>query len=414
MKKKSLDILSFKEALNLALNSAPITKQIETVLLNSALGRVLAEDIYCKKSLPSFNNSAMDGFAINSKDNSKRFKIVATILAGDNQEPILKDGTCYKIMTGAKVPDDADTIIPIEECKEVTNEYITLSNGIKAGQNLRKKGEEKSIGELLISKGERLSEAHIALLSAQGILAIRVFAPLKIAILSTGNEIKEPWQEASEDEIYNANAFGISSLLNRFGFNPSYIGAISDNLKETKEQIANLKGYDAIITTGAISMGEADFLKEAYLSNGLKPLFHGVNVKPGRPTMMGLMQDSFIMAMPGNPLTTMVNTLLLSIPILFKMQGAKAPHFIATYAINGKDFKIKSNRTNLVLGDLQNGKFFATRDNRVGSGMLTPLSTSKAIAIFDEGRDSPKEGELIKVILLNSSPEKESFEAINS
>jgi len=413
MEIRKLDIIGFSEALERAVEAAPVTRRSETVLLDRALGRILAEEVVCRKNLPSFDNSAMDGFAVRHEDAGKRVRVVATIFAGDRPRPMLEPGCAYRIMTGAPVPPDADTVVPIERCRDVEEGAVTLPAGLQEGENLRRKGEEQRIGAVLMERGERLDPARIAMLSAQGILAVTVAAPLRIAVLSTGNEIREPWETADEEEIYNANAFGITSLLERFGFRPSYVGALPDSLEETIGQIARLKSYDAILTTGGISMGEADFLEEAFRANGLEPLFHGVNVKPGRPTMMGRMGESFVMAMPGNPLTTMLNTFLLCLPVLFRMQGSAKPYFPFVTVRNAEAFRARPSRSNLVLGKMEAGRFRAVRKNRVGSGMLTPLMESDCVAVLEEGFEAPGEGEEIKVILFDSFPSERENRAFN-
>ena len=397
---KKLGILSFEEVKNIALQNAKKELSSEVVFLNDALGRVLAEDIEVRKNVPSFNNSALDGFAFRYKDIENKLKIVDTIYAGDEPKEILQKNECYKIMTGAKVPSDADTIVAIEDCLEVSDEYIKVPTHLKKGNALRLKGEELKEGESLFKKGEKITSSLIALLAAQGIPTVKVYKKLSIAVASTGNELKEPWEEANEDEIYNANSFGIIAQLKEYGFEPNYVGVIPDDLDKTVEFIDRLKDYDVIITTGGISMGDADFLEEAFLKNGLVEFFHGVNVKPGRPTMMGQMGKTFVMAMPGNPLTTMLNLLLLSIPVLLKLQGDKNYQLKTVKATNIQEFKFKSNRTNIVLGYYKDGKFKVTRDNKIGSGMLLPLYESNAVMVTKEGQSVMKVGDEVEAVLL--------------
>jgi len=395
----TFDTLSLEEAYQKAMDAARAKAESEIVSLTDALGRITAERIVAKKNLPSFDNSAMDGFAIKASDAGKRLNVARIILAGEVPEASLEEGECYRIMTGAQLPEDVDTVIPIEACEAVTDEAVSIPQEITPGSNFRKKGEELAIGETLFEKGHILRAADIALLSAQGIMALKVIARPRIAVVSTGDEIKEPWEEASEDEIYNANAFGITSLLEGFGFAPSYVGAIPDDAQASQTFIATLKAYDVVITTGGISMGDADFLYEAFLSNGLDPLFHGINLKPGRPVMMGTMGETFVMAMPGNPLTTMLTVHTLSIPILYKIAGAKQCWHTFTYAEFSHDLTLKSGRTNIVIGRLENGVFIPTRNNKIGSGMLTPLSESNTVAYFAEEIATIEREDLIKVVL---------------
>ena len=408
-----LDSLSLQAALEKALEAAPVKKETKIVMIDDALGKVLAEDLYVQKNLPSFDNSAMDGYAFKAADAGKRLKIQRTIFAGEKPAASLKEGECYKIMTGAQVPGDADTIAPFEKCSDVTDDAVTLPAEIQKGANLRKKGEETKVADVLFTKGTPLGYAEIALLAAQGITAVKVFLPLKIAVVSSGNEIREPWEKASEDEIYNANAFGITALLRSFGFDAVYVGSIPDDLDSTISYLAGIKSYDVILTTGGISHGDADYLYQAFVANGMQPLFHGIAVKPGHPTMMGVMRDIFIMGMPGNPLTTMVMTHTLSLPVLFKMQGSVKVHHTATLAKMGQPLNFRGKRSNIVLGNVANDIFTPTRGGKVGSGMLTPLSESNALAYFDENKESVLKNELVKVVLLHDMTRSESFGVIN-
>ena len=395
-----LDSPSLQEALTAALTAAPRKREREIVTLERALGRILAEEIRVRKNMPAFDNSAMDGFAFRHREAGQTLRIAATIYAGEHPEPILRPGECYRIMTGAQVPADADTVVPIEKCSRVTEESVEIPAAIKKGSNLRRKGEELRAGEPLLATGTLLEPSHIALLSAQGIMAVSARVPLRIAVLSTGNEIREPWEAATEDEIYNANAFGILSILERYGFRGEYHGRIPDDREATERVIGELRSYDVILTSGGISMGEADYLYEAFLANGLSPLFHGVNVKPGRPTMMGVMGSTFVMAMPGNPLTTMLNVLALSLPVLYAMQGADRVHHRRYTAVMGEPLRLRGGRSEMVLGSVREGAFYPTRGHRYGSGMLTPLAESDALAIFDEEVLEVGKGETVELLPL--------------
>ena len=408
-----LDVYGFDEALKMALERAVPTRRVETVMLDRALGRVIAHAVVCRKNMPAFDNSAMDGFAVRQADAGKRVTVIGTVYAGDIPSMEVQAGEAVRIMTGAQVPTGVDTIVPIEDAFDVTETSVRLPETLKRGNNLRLRGEEQKKGSVLIEPGVRLEPSHIAMLSAQGIVAVEVAAPLRIAVVSTGDEIREPWEESTDDEIYNANAFGITALLRRYGFEPTYAGSIPDDLEATRAMIADLKRYDVIISTGGISMGEADFLYEAYVDNGMEPIFHGINLKPGRPAMMGVMGGTFVMAMPGNPLTAMVTILLLSLPVLFRLQGAARWHHPYVTAVNTDPFKARSGRTNLVLGELRDGAFHVTRNNKYGSGMLTPLMESNAVAILGESRSGAKAGETLKVVLIGYDAMSDKQEATN-
>ena len=395
---KKLTYLDYKNAVTSSLKNVKITENKEYVPLENAIGRILSKDINCKKNMPAFNNSAMDGFAFKSSDAGKQLKVISVIFAGDNSTIEINDGECCKIMTGAMIPLGADTIIPVEDTVTFDENYMQLPTQVRKGNHFRVKGEEYKEGVSIFNKGEIINSSMVAILASQGITMVEVFVKLKIAVLSTGNELKEPWENADEYQIYNSNSYAIVSMLQEHNFDASYIGVVPDTLKDSIQFIKNLKSYDIVITTGGISMGDADFVAEAFITNGLEVLFHGVNVKPGRPTMMGMMENTYVMAMPGNPLTALINTYLLSLPIIYKSSGATSYYHDFIYAKNTTSFKVKAKRANVVLGNLENGEFHVTQENKYGSGMLAPLTQSNCVMISLDNTDLINEDEIIKVI----------------
>lgn len=403
--------ISLEEAIKKSLELVESSTLIESIPLEKALGRVLSKDIICIKNLPSFNNSAMDGFAIKASDAGKTLTIKKKIFAGDKGEesPLEKD-ECYKIMTGAKVPADVDTIIPFELCTNVSETSVTIPSEVKKGNHLRLKGEEQKEGNTLISKAETINFSHITLLASQGITMVEVIKKISIAVISTGNELKEPWESSDEEEIYNCNSYGIISLLNQKGFEASYCGVISDNLEESSKCISNLKKYDVVISTGGISMGDADFVSQAFKENGLEVAFHGVNIKPGKPIMMGKMDNTIVISLPGNPLPALINTYLFILPVLSKKQGSKAFFHDTTFSMNTQRFEVKQGKVNIVLGKVENGNFKVTRDNKYGAAMITALYESNALLVTKEERASLEVGEEAHLIKFDSDLiEKESY-----
>jgi molybdopterin molybdotransferase len=413
--------LDFNDAISKALKYAKTADLKEIINIENSIGRVIASDVICVKNLPSFNNSAMDGFAIKASDAGKTLKVRKTIFAGDSAEEILEEDECYKIMTGAKVPNDVDTIIPIEDVVAYENDEVIFTSEVKQGACLRLKGEEVSTSEVLFEKGEIVTSSSIAVLASQGLTMVSVYKKVSIAIVSTGNELKEPWENANDDEIYNCNSYAIISLLKEKGFDATYMGVVPDSLEESVKFVSCLKNYDVIITTGGISMGDADFVGQAFLENGLETIFHGVNIKPGRPIMMGTMQkckkldkgQTFVMCLPGNPLTAMVNMHLFSIPVLNKIQGSSYIYHDITTAKNLEEFKTKTGRVNVVLGSCHKGEYKVTRQNKYGSGMITVLHESNSIVVTNEGRAGTEVGDSIKVIKFNCSYLKEQTSIFN-
>ncbi len=396
---KKLTSIPLKEAQKLALNLISNRPLKQWVSISNALNRVLAQDIVCLKDLPAFNNSALDGYAIKHSDCGKRLHIRETIFAGDSVETQLREGECFKIMTGAKIPKDVDTIVAFEDATLLEDGFVQIPKNIKKGNAFRVKGEEIATGETLFKEGLLINSSVLAMLASQGISQIEVYKKITIGIFSTGNELKEPWESANDDQIYNVNSTSLIALFKEFGFEADYCGVIPDNLEQSKLYFSKMKKYDLLVTTGGISMGEADFVEEALLDNGLKALFHGINIKPGRPTMIGKMQDTIVASMPGNPLAAYVNAFLLLIPLAKKLQGnTKYSHEILR-AKMAEDLKLKANRTNLVLGSFREGKFYVTGGNRYGSGMVTPMVQSNALFVIPENRDFITQDEEISLII---------------
>jgi molybdopterin molybdotransferase len=407
------EFVEFNQAFFKALKKAKATIKTEIIAIDNAVGKVVSSDIKVCKNLPAYNNAALDGFAFRYEDRGKRLKVVKVIYAGDVVEPMLGEGECYKIMTGAKVPDDATSLVAIENAIDFDGDFVTVPSDIPLGFAIRLQGEEAKEGDVCLNKGHRVTSSDIAVLASQGITHIEVFKPLSIAVLSTGSELKEPWENAGDDEIYNCNSYGVVSTLKEMGFDARYIKAIPDNLEQTVEFIHSLKSYDVIITSGGISMGDADFVGQAFEANGFEKIFDGINIKPGKPMMVGVMQDTFVICLPGNPLTTLVNLRLFAMPVLLKLQGANRYYHNIQIAQNTNEFKIKPNRVNIVLGTLHNGKFSATMNNKYGSGMITVVAKSNAMLITNTQKTITRADEYVKIVEFDGMFGDEFIDVLN-
>ena len=382
--------MTLELAQNLILEKAKFDGCGELVSLERATGKVLAQDAVAVKNLPSFDNAAMDGYALKFDDFDQPLSIAATMLAGDEAEISLKKGECVKIMTGAKMPINADTVVPFEDAI-LQEGKLSPQSKVKKFNALRYKGEEVKAGEILLKKGEILTPARVMMLAAQGIYCVFVERELKIGIFSSGDEVVEPWQNASEEQIYNANGAGISSLLQSFGFASSYAGIIKDDLESTTHALETAK-FDVIITSGGASKGEADFMKTALLNLGFSELFDGVNIRPGRPSKAFIKDKKIVFILPGNPMAAFLMCFLLVVPFLKGVQLEKFD------AVLSQDVKIKSGRQNIVLGSYCDGKFSVTDNNKFGSGMITPLIKSNAVLVTNESLGELKAGEIVKIL----------------
>ncbi len=409
MQEKNSGLIDFMDAINMATTQTKPTMKTISLPLFEANKMILAEDIVCKKPLPAFDNSAMDGYGVRLCDAGKKSKIVARVLAGDDISGIsIRDGECIKIMTGAPVPPSVEAVVPFENALGVDEDGVSLPQNIKKGMNIRKEGEESKLGDLLLQKGDMLTPAAIGSLASQGIFVVKVFAKPKVAVISSGDEIAEPWEAASAHQIYNSNSSMLMSLCKEKGCEPHYIKLVGDSYEATLEAIRSLKGYDLVLTTGGISMGEADFVGKAFLECGLTPIFKKIALKPGKPTMFGYLGDTAVLALPGNPISAIANFYLFGSIIIAKLTGAKACNIGYVEAINKSGFDIKPSRANLILGSLKNGEFEVFKNNSYSSGMLRPMVESNAFIMTTEGAKRIEAGEKVKVVTLGA-PLSEEF-----
>ncbi|MDA3061561.1 MULTISPECIES: molybdopterin molybdotransferase MoeA [unclassified Campylobacter] len=366
-------------------------KKIE---ISRSLGAILAQDIKARKNVPSFDNSALDGYAYNSEKIGESLQIVEpTIFAGDQKFYEISPNQAQKIMTGAPMPKGANSVLRVEDAY-IKDGFLQIPAIAKAGDGLRKMGEEVREGEVLLSAGERINAAKIMLLAAQGINEIPVRTTPKIAVLSSGDELKEPWESANEREIYNANASGICALLQSENFANDYLGIIKDEADAVREALKNAaQSYDVIITSGGASMGEADFMAQILCELGFSPVFEHIDIKPGKPIKCYHAGKKLVFVMPGNPLAAFILAKIIILPVLKKMVGEnfKAREILAKF--NG-ELKFRPNRINLSLGVYENGYFTPIKSN---SAMIKPLCGATHFMLSKFEQCEQKNGEIVKI-----------------
>jgi molybdopterin molybdotransferase len=304
-------------------------------------------------------------------------------------------------MTGAKMPIGANCVVPFEDAL-FSDDSVAKLPKLKNGDNFRKQAEELKKGDVLLNQGCLLDGVNISLLASNGKAFVDVYDKTRIAIISSGEEIIEPWEDAGSFATYNSNSVAIKSILKDSGFNADYKGVLPDNLEKMIKFIANLKSYDFIISTGGVSMGEADFMKQAYEKNNMKTIFHKINLKPGKPMLFGKMDNSYVFALPGNPMSCILGTLHFILPALRK-SGGYTDCFIAPIKIKNKsDFKVSKYKANIVLGKIENNEFQAIKNNKYNSGMISPIRDANAMAIFHSDIDNVNKDEIINAVFLNS------------
>lgn len=383
------------------LKNINLNQQNEIVPLECALNKELAQDILAQKNAPSFDNSALDGYAAKRADLEQgAIKIIDTVYAGDNRTTQINAKECIKIMTGAKMPLGADCVLKFEDALVQNSDknshqnanigdYIIASKIPKPGDGHRKKAEEIAQNDKILNSGDILTPARIMLLAAQGISHVLVKKQISIGIYSSGNELKEPWQNASEDEIYNANSAGVMALFQSHGLKSSYLGIIKDSLEDTKKALK--ANFDMLVVSGGASKGEADFISKALFDLEFKELFNHVNIRPGKPVKAYFKESKpkLVFVLPGNPMAAFVTAFALILPI-FKQQNEQM-------AIIKEDLKFNSGRSNAILGNVKNGEFTPLNGGKYSSGMITPLAISNAIMFTDYDESEILAGSVKKI-----------------
>lgn len=290
--------------------------------LLDALDRVIAEDIYAPINVPAYDNSAMDGYALNwdTSTSTNKFTIVGQCLAGQFVDTPLQAGEALRIMTGAPLPPCATAVV-MQENTQVTNNQLDVFKPPKANENIRRAGEDIAQGTLILKKGHKLKALDIALLASIGIHQCKVYSRLKVAIFSTGDELTPPGQPLAPGHIYDSNRYGLISLLKRWPVDIIDLGLISDSPEEIEavfEAAANTA--DVIISSGGVSVGDADFTKSILEKLG-QIHFWKIAMKPGKPFAFGRLGKAHFFGLPGNPVSAVVTFHQLVMPALHKLTG---------------------------------------------------------------------------------------------
>lgn len=386
------------DAIAIILQHIPTTK-FEIVPIENALGKIAAQSLFAQYALPKFDNSAMDGYAVLLESQGLPTKIIDTIFAGDNKAITLEKNQCVKIMTGAKIPHNCTAIVPFEDATLINETEVDLPKNIKPNQHIRYIGEDIQLNETLIEEGENINFAKITLLASQGITHIKVYKKPKIVVFASGEELKLHYEKIQSYQIYNSNTPTLIARCQELGCEVDFIGQAQDTIDSIAQSIKNSLGADLIITSGGVSVGEADFTKEAFNSLGFQTLFDGILIKPGKPTVFGKINDTFILNLPGNPLACSLIFELFGKIIVQKLKGAKA---ISPNVIVGKmqeSLKNKAGRITLIPGFFD-GEYFSASSKR-SPGMVNVLNHCNAIIALDEKVEHLKAEAKVNILPIN-------------
>jgi molybdopterin molybdotransferase len=367
--------------------------QVETIAIHRALNRVLAQSISSEINVPGFDNSAMDGYALRLVDCQKmaetgeiKMPISQRIAAGDAPESLLEN-TCARIFTGAAVPDNADIVVMQERTELASDGQVIFDLELasaKAQQNIRPAGQDISVGQTLFQPGRVLRAEDLGVLASMGIAEVEVERPLKVAVISSGDELVEPGQSLSPGKIYNTNSFTLIGLLQRMGMEVVGPFFAPDTLEDTQAVLSQGKSQaDVIITSGGVSVGEEDHIKAAITSSGELEMWR-LAIKPGKPFALGQYEGTPVIGLPGNPAAVVVTFYQLARDFLWQLQGANAQPLLVLTGKANFSTKKAIGRTEFLRARFNGGEIeiFANQS----SGVLSSSSWSDGFACVPAGQ----------------------------
>lgn len=396
---KPIPLLSLEDTLSHLRGEIVPISECETATLAASAGRVLAEPLLSPITVPGFDNSAMDGYAFCSSDvpaGTRELVISLRVMAGDRPSS-LATGTACRIFTGAPLPRGADTIAIQEECEEREG-HVVLPEKWSAGNHVRRAGEDFRAGDVLLPKGHRLSPQAIGLAASCGLTQLRLHRRVRVALFSTGNELREAGGGPLQDgQIYDSNRPMLKALLEGMGCEVKSVGPIPDEVEATKRALREAAALaDVIVTTGGVSVGEEDHVKAALQAEGALSLWR-VAIKPGKPLAFGRIGQTYFLGLPGNPVSSFVTFLLFVQPFLREL-GGEAPRPLRSFPVHAAftrphgDKRREFVRAQLVEG--ADGAVWAKPYSRQSSGVLSSTTWADGLVDIAGGR-TVTEGDIV-------------------
>lgn len=398
-----------------AVLSRVIVLGTERVDLFSALGRVTAEEVYATRNQPPWDNSAMDGYAVRaadtvgaSREHPRTLDIIENLPAGYRAQLSVGPGQAIHIMTGAPLPTGADTIIRAESTELIDPTHVRVLAEVQPGQDIRRMGEDMKQRDLLIPIGKVLRPAEIGLLASTNRTFVTVYRRPRVAILSTGDEIVDVDDVVADGKIVDSNSYALAALVLEAGGQPIRLGISRDTREELEGKLRDGLGTDVILTSGGVSVGEYDYVKDALGTLGTSMEFWKVAMTPGRPLAFGMIQGTLAFGLPGNPVASMVTFELFVRPALLKMSGHQRLYRPTVRAILTEELKKMPGRKQFIRVRLteREGRYYAARTGAQGSGILRSMSLASGLAMTHEDQSLLREGEEVDVMLLGGEWER--------
>lgn len=387
-------MISIEEALDIIHSQHVSLAKIE-LPLTDARGYCLAENITAPFNLPSFNNSAMDGYAVCGTTNT--YELVGEVAAGNPTENSLHEGEAIRIFTGGKVPGNTTAVIMQEKTK-VDGSTLTIDDTVDEGKNIRRQGEELRKSEQVFKESHVVTPATIGLIGSLGIETVNVYSKPAVRLIVTGNELLALGEPRTEGQIYESNSLAINAALEQYGFSCKEKQQIPDDFDQIKAGIATyLANSDVLILSGGISVGDYDYVKQALLDNGVEQLFYKVYQKPGKPLFFGRKKDTFVFALPGNPASSLTCFYIHVLPLLQKMNGSKITGLQKSSIPLAHDYHQRSDRPVFLKARVEQNE--ATILDHQGSSMIHSMALGNALVFIDKPKQL-KKGDPVTCLLI--------------
>ncbi|WOH65129.1 gephyrin-like molybdotransferase Glp [Bradyrhizobium sp. BWA-3-5] len=394
-------MMSVDEAVDLIATRVTPVLDVEKVALVQADGRILAHDVLAPLPLPPFTNSAVDGYAVSSRDlpqkDEQTFAVSGRVQAGSTASASLKPGHAVRIFTGAPMPDGTDTVFMQEDVR-VDGGKVVLPAGLKPGANVRPAGEDIPLGVAALQAGQRLRPQDVALAAAFGLTGLEVVRRLRVAVFSTGNELASPGEARAAAQLFDSNRFMLMAMLARIGCEISDLGIIRDDRAALARALQNVAAaHDLILTTGGVSTGEEDHVKASVESVGRLVLWR-MAIKPGRPVAMGIIGGTPFVGLPGNPVASFVTFVHVVRPTVFALSGARPEPLTPMPVRAAFAYKKKISRREYVRVTLRkgaDGALEAEKFPREGAGLLSSLTETDGLIELGEDVTQVSPGQMV-------------------
>ncbi len=404
--KDSIDpgAMSVAEAVNNIVESTVTVSGFNHLHIRDGLHRTLYEDIRSPIDVPAHMNSAMDGYALASSDlpadNPKRFKLVGTAYAGDPYTGPCRKNECVRIMTGAIVPDDTNCIVIQEEADVIDDNTVEIGVGHRKNQNIRFAGEDVSRGSVVLSRGRKIKAADLGVLASLGLNEIKVYRKPRVSFFSTGDELKSLGEVLEKGDIYDSNRYSLYGLLADCQVDLIDMGVIRDDPEALRQAlIAAANSSDMILTSGGVSVGEADYIKGILQEIGQMD-FWKILMKPGRPLTYGKINDCIFLGLPGNPVAVMVTFYQFVLPCLRKLCGQpfKSPHSFRANALTPiRKNPGRAEFQRAIASMTEDGRLQVALTGKQGSGILTSMSQANCFIVLPEACGNVEVGDEVRV-----------------